>query len=118
MAIPVLVQVDYTNKLLLALIALVGKCQSVLLHVLLQLTLLLEWRLSRTVGTGQTLARYVVSGEMGVQLADLGESTGTLIAQVLLRLVVSLHVVVQVGHLSKGSAAVVLQADKGSLSGV
>ena len=55
---------------------------------------------------------------MGIQLADLGEFQGTLVAHVLLHLVVGLHVVIEVRHLGKRSAAVILDADKGPFSSV
>lgn len=76
--------------------------------MLLQLTLLFE-HCSRTMWTDQALG---VCGQMSIQLTDLCESRGTLIADILLHLVMTLHVVIQVGYLGKRPPTVILNADE------
>lgn len=114
--LPVLFEVDATQELLLALAAGKGKVRAVLLQVLLQLALVLECSV-RAVGAGEQ-RQPRVRAEVHVQLTDLGEQQGTLVAGVLLHLVMRLHVVVEVRNLGKGPATVVLDADKGALARV
>ena len=89
-----LIEMRLLQELLVALRTLERKCQSMRLHVCVQLRLLLE-RLLRTPWT-------IVAGDasmclqMLIERGDLSKFFGTLIAAVLLNFVVSLHVVVEV----------------------
>lgn len=68
-------------------------------HVLLQLGLLFE-RFLRALGAIE-MRETAVEQKMLIERRDLSETTGTLIADVLLDFVVGFHVIVEVGDLSE-----------------
>lgn len=108
----VMVEVSGLQELLLALITFEGKGHAVRLHVRVQLRLLLEGLLRALGAVVAGDARMAL--QVLVQRGHLRELLGALRAAVLLHLVVRLHVVVEVGHLRKGSAALGLDAHKGT----
>lgn len=65
-----------------------------------------------------SLYRDSVRAEMVIQLCYRVKLLRTLTAHILLDLMVCLHVIIQVGDLSKGSAAIHLNAHKWTLAGV
>lgn len=93
------------------------------LNVSLELRLVVEERRTEIAGvlaarSNLHLDRDAMCAEVVVELRHRVKLSRTLTAHVLLDLVVRLHVIVEVGNLSKGSSAVVLDAHKRPLAGV
>lgn len=110
-------EVRFLNEPFVALWARKAKVRAVNFKVVLKEGLGLE-ALVRTLRAEKGFRRAVLRHQVQVQLGDLVEPPRALVAYVLLGFVVRFHVVVQVGHLSKGTATVCLNANVGSLSGV
>lgn len=92
-----LIEMRQLQEFLLAYLTLERITAAVRSHVLLQLRLLFE-RLFGALGTVE-MGKAAVEEEMLVERGDLGESTWTLVADVLLDFVMGFHVVVEIGDL-------------------
>lgn len=110
-------EVRFLDEPFVALWTRKAKVRAVNFKVVLKEGLGLE-ALVRTLRAEKGFRRAVLRHQVQVQLGDLVEPPRALVAYVLLGFVVRLHVVVQVGHLSKRAATVCLNANVGSLSGV
>jgi hypothetical protein len=93
------------------------------LNVSLELRLVVEERRTKVAGVFTARRNLHLDGdamraEMVIELRHRVELLRALTAHILLDLVVRLHVVVEVGNLSKGPSAVHLDADERSLASV